>query len=296
MKNKVKKIVFIVIALLVLALIVWRLWPVSLEKLIGADQDAVSYLSGVFLESGVQSGKPYIDTYELNALEYDDPHLSSIVSLLDSTKYRREFRNLLPWHTRNAETSHGYDGTTVYLSLSFDTLEESSALFFFGNDQVAVEDGKGRYLIFHPVDRTVSERLSDYFMKYGVSDAVPEEEQWTKEEILALFAKTENGNCPVLDCVPVTDGAYDMVGVVLYWYAEDGITRVAFLDAEGYSHEAGVVARAVDPPELRYVGDGTVVFLLEKEDGSTTNYAMSVSINDEGIHFKAEEGNMLILP
>ena len=60
--------------------------------------------------------------------------------------------------------------------------------------------------------------------------------------------------------------------------------------------EAGPAARAVDPPELSYVGGGTVVFLLEKEDGSTTNYALTLSIDGDAVHFEAQEGNMLLLP
>ncbi len=294
MKNKVKKIVFIVIALLVLALIVWRLWPVSLEKVIDADPASVDDLTAYSTVAGVEDGTPYIHTTVLpyQRQEENEAHLTTVLGLLDGTKYRPSLRNLLPW-PQYIESIDDYDGTFVWVQLIFG--DDNCRILFYGN-YVGIESERDGFTLYRAADNTVRGQLLDYIARNGVSDAVPDEEQWTKEEILALFAKTENGNCPVLDCVPVTDGAYDMVGVVLYWYEEDGITRVAFLDAEGYSHEAGVVARAVDPPELRYVGDGTVVFLLEKEDGSTTNYAMSVSINDEGIHFKAEEGNMLILP
>ena len=108
--------------------------------------------------------------------------------------------------------------------------------------------------------------------------------------------QSSHGDCPVLDCVPVTDGAYGMVGVALYWDEDRASTIVSFLAADGTSQEAGPAARAVEPPELTYVGEGTVVFLLEKEDGSTTNYALTLSIDGEDVHFEAQEGNMLLLP
>lgn len=296
MKIKVGKIIAIVVALLVLAVIIWRLWPVSLEKVIGADPASVKDLTAYSVVAGVEEGTPYIRTTALpyQVQEENEAHLITVMELLRSTDYRPSLRNLLPW-PQYIENLNSYDGTTVWVNLALG--EDSCRLVFYG-EYVGLEpeSDRGGFTLYRAADSTVRTKLLEYVAEHGWSDASPVVELQSENEILDLFAKTEHGDCPVLDCVPVTDCAYGMVGVVLYWYAEDGITRVAFLDAEGYSHEAGVVARAVDPPELRYVGDGTVVFLLEKEDGSTTNYAMSVSINDEGIHFKAQEGNILLLP
>lgn len=296
MKKKVGKTIAIVVALLMLAIVVWRLWPVSLEKVIGADPASVKDLTAYSVVAGVEEGAPYIRTTALpyQVQEENAAHLTAVMGLLDGTKYRPSLRNLLPW-PQYIENLNDYDGTTVWVNLALG--EDSCRLVFYG-EYVGLEPERerGSFTLYRAADQTVRTKLLDYVAQHGWSDAVPEVELLNEEEILDLFAKTEHGDYPVLDCVPVTDGAYDMVGVVLYWDEERASTIVAFLDAEGYSHEAGVVARTVDPPKLTYVGDGTVVFLLEKEDGSTTNYAMSVSINDEGIHFKAQEGNMLLLP
>ena len=81
------------------------------------------------------------------------------------------------------------------------------------------------------------------------------------------------------------------IGLEKRWQGE-----IFFVCCRPLRQEAGPAARAVDPPELTYVGEGKVVFLLEKEDGSTTNYALTLSIDGEDVHFEAQEENMLLLP
>ena len=293
MKKKVGRIGALVAALLVAASFIYTRWPVSLENIIDTDPASVRDLTVYSTEAGVENGVPYIHTTVLpyQAQEKNETQLITMMELLESTNYRLCLRNLLPW-PQYIENLSDYDGTSVWVNLNLG--EDSCHLVFYG-DYVGLERERG-FILYRAADSTVRTELLDYIAEHGWSDAVPEEELLSEEAILDLFAKTEHGDCPVLDCVPVTDGAYDMVGVVLYWDEERESTIVSFLDADGGSQEAGPKARAVDPPELMYVGEGTVVFLLEKEDGSTTNYALTCSIKENEVHFSAEEGNVLILP
>ena len=294
MKKKVGKIIVLVVALLAVASLVYTRWPVSLEKLIDTDPASVKDLTAYSVVAGVEEGAPYIHTTMLpyQAQEANVAHLTTVMELLDGTKYRPSLRNLLPW-PQYIESINDYDGTSVWVQLIFG--EENCRILFYGN-YVGIERERGGFTLYHAADSTVRTKLLEYVAEHGWSDASPVLEAQSEEEILALFAKTEHGDCPVLDCVPVTDGAYGMVGVVLYWDEDRASTIVSFLAADGTSQEAGPAARAVEPPELRYVGEGTVVFLLEKEDGSTTNYALTLSIDGEAVHFEAQEGNMLLLP
>ena len=294
MKKKAGKIIVLVVALLAVASLVYTRWPVSLEKVIGADPASVKDLTAYSVVAGAEDGAPYIHTTMLpyQAQEANVAHLTTVMELLDGTKYRPSLRNLLPW-PQYIESINDYDGTSVWVQLIFG--EENCRILFYGN-YVGIERERGGFTLYRAADQTVRTELLDYVAEHGWSDAVPEEERLSEEEILALFAKSEHGDCPVLDCVAVTDGAYDMVGVVLYWDEDRASTIVSFLAADGTSQEAGPAARAVEPPELTYVGEGTVVFLLEKEDGSTTNYALTLSTDGEAVHFEAQEGNMLLLP
>lgn len=294
MKKKVGKIIVLVVALLAVASLLYTRWPVSLEKLIDTDPASVKDLTAYSVVAGVEEGAPYIHTTMLpyQAQEANVAHLTTVMELLDGTKYRPSLRNLLPW-PQYIENLNDYDGTSVWVQLIFG--EENCRILFYGN-YVGIERDRRGFTLYHAVDSTVRTKLLEYVAEHGWSDASPVLEAQSEEEILDLFAKTEHGDCQVLDCVPVTDGAYGMVGVVLYWDEDRASTIVSFLAADGTSKEAGPAARAVEPPELTYVGEGTVVFLLEKEDGSTTNYALTLSIDGDAVHFEAQEGNMLLLP
>lgn len=294
MKKKVGKIIVLVVALLAVASLVYTRWPVSLEKLIDTDPASVKDLTAYSVVAGVEEGAPYIHTTMLpyQAQEENAAHLTTVMELLDGTKYRPSLRNLLPW-PQYIESINDYDGTSVWVQLIFG--EENCRILFYGN-YVGIERDRRGFTLYRAADSTVRTELLEYVAEHGWSDASPVLEAQSEEEILDLFAKTEHGDCRVLDCVPVTDGTYGMVGVVLYWDEERASTIVSFLAADGTSKEAGPAARAVEPPELTYVGEGTVVFLLEKEDGSTTNYALTLSIDGEAVHFEAQEGNMLLLP
>lgn len=296
MKKKAGKIIVLVVALLVVASLVYTRWPVSLEKVIGADPASVKDLTAYSVVAGAEEGTPYIHTTMLpyQAQEANEAHFITVMELLQSTDYRPSLRNLLPW-PQYIENLNDYDGTSVWVNLNLG--EDSCRLVFYG-EYVGLEpeSDRGGFTLYRAADSTVRTKLLEYVAEHGWSDASPVLEAQSEEEILALFAKTEHGDCPVLDCVPVTDGAYGMVGVVLYWDEDRASTIVSFLAADGTSQEAGPAARAVEPPELTYVGEGTVVFLLEKEDGSTTNYALTLSIDGEAVHFEAQEGNMLLLP
>ena len=294
MKKKAGKIMVLVVALLAVAALVYTRWPVSLEKLIDTDPASVKDLTAYSVVAGVEEGTPYIHTTVLpyQRQEENEAHFITVMELLQSTDYRPCLRNLLPW-PQYIENLNDYDGTSVWVNLNLG--EDSCEILFYG-DYVGIESNRGGFILYRAADSTLRTKLLEYVAEYGWSDAAPEVETLSEEEILALFAKTEHGDCPVLDCVPVTDGAYGMVGVVLYWDEVRASTIVSFLAADGTSQEAGPTARAVEPPELTYVGEGTVVFLLEKEDGSTTNYALTLSIDGDAVHFEAQEGNMLLLP
>ena len=293
MKKKAGKIIVLVVALLAVAALIYTRWPVSLEKLIDTDLASVKDLTAYSVVAGVEEGTPYIHTTMLpyQRQEANAAHLTTVMELLDGTKYRPCLRNLLPW-PQYIENINDYDGTSVWVQLIFG--EENCDLVFYGK-YVGIENERG-FTLYRAADSTVRTKLLEYVAEHGWSDASPVLEAQSEEEILDLFAKTEHGDCPVLDCVPVTDGAYGMVGVVLYWDEDRASTIVSFLAADGTSQEAGPAARAVEPPELTYVGEGTVVFLLEKEDGSTTNYALTLSIDGDAVHFEAQEGHMLLLP
>ena len=138
-----------------------------------------------------------------------------------------------------------------------------------------------------PAEDDLSLQGQDNVPGTGAEDgAAAEEALWTEAEIRSLFEeKTAGEGYTVLSCVPVDDGAYDRVGVVLYTTAGQDTTYLAFLDAQGYSQTCGIVAPPLDDGALVYQGDGTVAFQIQGSDGAPIDYQVSFSADGTDANF-----------
>lgn len=112
---------------------------------------------------------------------------------------------------------------------------------------------------------------------------------WNQQEILAIFEDAKEENWDILDCVVMNDSAYDMVGAVLFWDKEKEATNVAFFDADGHYQHCGTSAKTPDKAEFSYLGNGAVSFNLIKDDNTVYNYILTISIDGDKVHFKAED-------
>ena len=91
-----------------------------------------------------------------------------------------------------------------------------------------------------------------------------------------------------IDCLTTPDKANNCVGAVLYWDGEAS-TLVRFFDETGYSYCAGPVAKAADEPGFTYLGDGTVTFRLQADDGTVYDYTLTLSAGDAGANWTASD-------
>lgn len=129
----------------------------------------------------------------------------------------------------------------------------------------------------------------------GAANAVSPEEsavlQWTEEKLNSTFlGKNKAGE--ILASVPAEDGAYDLVGVVMYTEDESGYIRLAFMDAEGYCQSCGLEAVAYEPLEFEYLGEGRVSFNFLGESGEAQNCVISFSREGSDVLFKAESRSL----
>lgn len=129
----------------------------------------------------------------------------------------------------------------------------------------------------------------------GAANAVSPEEsavlQWTEEKLNSTFlGKNKAGE--ILASVPAEDGAYDLVGVVMYTEDESGYIRLAFMDAEGYCQSCGLEAVAYEPLELEYLGEGKVSFNFLDGSGEAQNCIISFSREGSDVLFKAESRSL----
>lgn len=97
MRRGTKKCILLLLAILLLCLLAWRLTPHTFEEMTASDRDEITSLAGVVSLSGVRDGRAYTESYALQNVTPEDTAFEGVLMLLNSTRYREDFRNLLPW-------------------------------------------------------------------------------------------------------------------------------------------------------------------------------------------------------
>ncbi|MBR2934689.1 MAG: hypothetical protein IKB79_03820 [Oscillospiraceae bacterium] len=100
MKQKRKLILTVLIAALVVGLLVWRLWPRSLESLTGLDFDQAISLAAHTRTTVFESGTPIFVSHHIDDEETHPgtEHFDPMLDLFRNVKARPSLSNLLrPW-------------------------------------------------------------------------------------------------------------------------------------------------------------------------------------------------------
>ena len=93
MRRGTKKCILLLLAILLLCLLAWRLTPHTFEEMTASDRDEITSLAGVVSLSGVRDGRAYTESYALQNVTPEDTAFEGVLMLLNSTRYREDFRN-----------------------------------------------------------------------------------------------------------------------------------------------------------------------------------------------------------
>lgn len=93
-----KKKLIIAIVILAAAALLWRLWPHSFSHFISEGSSVTALSVGVLLP-GVEESKPVVDSYTMEIPDPQSSELKAILEILATSRYRQDFRNLLPWES-----------------------------------------------------------------------------------------------------------------------------------------------------------------------------------------------------
>ena len=116
-----------------------------------------------------------------------------------------------------------------------------------------------------------------------------EKVSWSEEDIKSMFFQAKGENWEYADCVLIPDQASERIGAVLFWDNEKGTSNVAFFDAAGDCLWCGTYAKLSAEPDFTYVGDGTVTFKLETEDGVNYTYKVTILVDGDNVNFRTED-------
>ncbi len=111
---------------------------------------------------------------------------------------------------------------------------------------------------------------------------------WSEQDILDLFLRVRKKDWEYRDCVLMPDRAGDRVGAVLFRNDPEGTSSVAFFRADGSYQQCGTYAKLPVNPGFTYLGNGTVTFQLESEDGAIYNFTITISVDGSDVNFKTE--------
>ena len=90
-----KRVIRALIVAILIMLCVWRLWPHSLKDILPAKEMTFNTISVKVTEFSILNNSPNIDSYSLEIASPEDENYGAIMSILMSTRFRSDFRNLL---------------------------------------------------------------------------------------------------------------------------------------------------------------------------------------------------------
>lgn len=169
MAKKKTAIIAAAALLIVLLLGVWRFWPRPLSSVIGVEQGAVTGMACTVLAGGVENGKPYINGYTLSELSPQEDGFKEILTILDSSDYRPDLRNLLPWgiDSIGSDEANGVQTASVVFVWG-SGVNESCILSIQGKNTVAVSGGsKSGLKVYHPTNREILNMITTYLQAHG---------------------------------------------------------------------------------------------------------------------------------
>ena len=166
-----KKGLFLLIPLLLLA--AFLLWsrPVSFWDMTGADRESVYSLSASTVTGGINSGVPYHDSYLLEALPEENERVLEFFDLMAGCSYIPSPRNRLPWPRHSVSAGDKiYGDHTVHIAFTWgESGEHSAFVTYLGGKLLALDlpDTDG-YLVYRPTDKDLADRLGEFIEEYGI--------------------------------------------------------------------------------------------------------------------------------
>lgn len=163
-----KKRVFVVLtAFLILFLTGWRMWPHTFQGITSSEEEAWREIAIHVSEMEISDGMPVIEVYKLAITSPEDGHYASVMSILEGTSYRSDFRNLLPWKSSSLgsdEKNITYSATVTLIGENGDIRE----LFFADNHLAGIsKDRQNGFRRYHPTDPSTLNQIADYTIKHG---------------------------------------------------------------------------------------------------------------------------------
>lgn len=165
---KRKRTFSVIVTVLTLFLIGWRMWPHTFRMITSTDDTAFHTISIHVSEMGISDGTPVVEFYQLMIDDPEDEHYTAVMSILEGTGYRSDFRNIIPWK----DSSFGSDSNrnishSAMVILTWEN-GNSCELFFVDDRLVGLsKDQQNGFTRYHPTDRSTLDQITTYTIEHG---------------------------------------------------------------------------------------------------------------------------------
>ena len=159
-----------IVALIVIGLLVWRIWPNSFSGIIPVNKNAIASFSSNVMIHRIVNGQTVTDSYHINSPDLAGNELGDVFEILATSSYRQDFRNLLPWSQDSIAADKNYDGRNAILVFSAGnhTDEWVEINYMSSGVLVVFVGGEDNCRIYHPTNENTFDDLVEYFQAHGV--------------------------------------------------------------------------------------------------------------------------------
>ena len=166
---KKKRIFTIVATAIVLLACVWRMWPHTLKEILSTGKRPFDTVSVQVSEFNILDNSPNIDVYRLEVTSPEDRNYMSFMSIIESTKFRSDFRNLLPWDVLSVSSGTKSITHSAVIMLTWGDSNDEVCHITFHSDRIVSFDvgGKTEFLVYHPTNRTILNQIVTYTKENG---------------------------------------------------------------------------------------------------------------------------------
>ena len=172
MRTGTKKCILLLLAIIVLCFAVWLLWPHSFAKVTGIPAEYPDLnMAAIVTAARFENGSPSFDIWDLPYCSAGSTAYEAVSSVLSSSAYRQDLRNLLPGERTSVGSGKGYDSRSVLLIFVWGpAAEDCCSLAFSGTQMVVSRPNSRGFQVYHSVDPELLDRLTAEVQTYGVKN------------------------------------------------------------------------------------------------------------------------------
>ena len=165
-----KKNLFVALgAIVILALLIWRMLPHSLEEILPSGNDNFSRINVQITEFSSPDHSLNLSVYAIETTSPIDDHYKPIIEMIKNTDYRSDFRNLLPWDITTVNSESNNIEHSAIIKLVSESTEETYVINFHGERVVSFDFGvHSEFRVYHPTNRELLSQLVEYVKTNGV--------------------------------------------------------------------------------------------------------------------------------